>query len=519
MAARLLARAPSRFGTIWLVTFAAVVILGTLWNLAQPLFSGADELEHVKRAESVMRGQWLPPLKSAPSQVIAAEVEVAVPPDTGGCFIGRPEVDASCDTAPEEWPEGKATTYVGRQPVLAYLLNGAGLGIDPGRVGFYVSRLLTTATGALFLATSVALAATRGRPFLLLSVLLAATPSVVAGLGVLSTSPLEIGSASLAWVMVALLADGEPPTTPVVALLVGSLGVLAVSRPISFVWAGLAGLALLVLLGRRGVRELLARRNVRIGLAALGAAVVVALAWFVIASPRPDPACLERCGGPFWESVRARRSMLEASIGARLSTVLTETRGYWIQAIGAVGFNEYLSPWWVVLAWTALIGGTLALAGVVADRRRLLVVGGLLAVLFGFEVVVQTYYLPRTGVFWQGRYDLPVLAGVIILAASALDARRAALPGLQRLVTFGIPALAVLHLAAFAGSLRRYVVGVKGTLNPFHLGTGWHPPLFAPLVLLALMAVALTAAFAWFAILAASASRAQPGAGSAAAGA
>src|SRR5215210_638967 len=113
--ARRLARVPTRFRTVWLVTFGLVLVIGTLWSLAQPLFSGADELEHVKRAEAVMRGQWLPPLKSAPSQVMAAEVEVAVPPDTAGCYVGRPEVPASCDPAPyDDWPDGRSSSYVGR---------------------------------------------------------------------------------------------------------------------------------------------------------------------------------------------------------------------------------------------------------------------------------------------------------------------------------------------------------------------------------------------------------------------
>jgi hypothetical protein len=503
VAARTLARVPTRFRTVWLVTFGLVVAIGTLWNLAQPLFSGADELEHVKRAEGVIRGQWVPPLKSAPSQLMAAEVKVAVPPDTAGCYIGRSEVPASCDPAPyEDWPEGRAPTYVGRAPVPGYLLNGAGVAVEPGRRGLYASRLLTTATGALFLATSVALAATRRRPFLLLGVLLAATPSVVAGLGVLSTSPLEIGSASLAWVMVALLADGERPTAPVVALLVGALSVLALSRPISFIWAGLACVALLVLKRPEGVRDVFRRRGGRIALAVLGSAFAGSLAWFVFASAGPDPACIPKCQGAFWEFMRARRSMFEASIGARLSTVLAEITGYWRQAMGAVGFNEYVSPWWVQLGWTVLLAGALAVAGLVADRRRLLVVGGLLAVLFGFPIVVQTYYLPRTGVFWQGRYDLPVLAGIAILAASVLDARGAAIPGVRRLLAVGIPTVAVLHLLAFLGSLRRYAVGVNGSMNPLHWGSGWRPPLPA-LVLAVLMTVVLAVACAWFAALAA----------------
>ena len=502
VAARRLARVPTRFRTIWLVTFGLILAVGTIWNLAQPLFSGADELEHVKRAEAVIRGQWVPPLRSAPSQVMAAEIRVAIPPDTAGCYIGRPDTPASCAPVSDDWPEGRVRSYVGRQPVLGYLLNGAGVAVEPGRLGFYVSRFLTTATGALFLATSVALAATRRRPFLLFGVLLAATPSVVAGLGVLNTSPLEIGSAGLVWVLVALLADGERPTVPVLALLVGALSALALSRPVSFVWAGLACVALLVLKRPGGVRDLVRARGGRVALVGVGAAFALALAWFVFASARPDPACLESCQGPFWESLRQHRSLFEASIGARLSTVLTETRGYWLQAIGAVGFNEYVSPWWVVLGWTALIGGTLVLAGVFADRRRLLVVGGLLAVLFGFQVAVQTYYLPRTGVFWQGRYDLPVLAGVVILAASVLDGRGAAVPGLRRLLTAGIPAVALLQLLAFLGSLRRYTVGVNGSLNPFQWGSGWRPPVPA-LLLVGLMTVAMAVGWAWFAALAA----------------
>ena len=491
-----------RFWAAWLGSFAVFCVLGTLWSFAQPLLSGADEVQHVLKAQAVFTGQWTPPFQSYPAQFMGSAVTAHRPPDEGECYITKAYVPASClkQPQPKVWPKQRTVTYIGRHPVLPYLFIGGGLALDPGPTGLYLSRFLTAATAAAFIATAIALAVSRRRPFLLLGIVIAATPAAIAGLGVLSSSPFETASATLAFVTIVLLASGERPTGRMLALAAGSLAALSLSRPVSFVWTGLAGLALVVLLTPKGSLALLRQRAVQLGAAGVVVAVGIAFAWYARLRAAPDPNCFANCTGPMWDFLRADHVRLVHSISARLSPVLAEPISYWRQAMSAVGYNEYVGPWYTQLGWTILIGGVTLFGAVLARLRTLLVLAILVFVLFALPVVVQTMYYPDTGVFWQGRYDLPLLAGILVLAASVLDDVRARLPELRRLAYIAVPLAGVLQFLAFWGTLRRYAVGTNGALAPWQWGAGWHAPI-PPAPLFVLMLVATAASYAWFMLL------------------
>jgi hypothetical protein len=54
-------------------------------------------------------------------------------------------------------------------------------------------------------------------------------------------------------------------------------------------------------------------------------------------------------------------------------------------------------------------------------------------------------------------------------------------------------------MVEFAGALRRFTVGINGSLSPFDWGSGWHPPVPSPWPLV-LMAVALLGTYGWLAV-------------------
>ncbi|MDP8932342.1 MAG: DUF2142 domain-containing protein, partial [Actinomycetota bacterium] len=442
---------------------------------------------------------WVPPLKSLQAQFLASPVTVrGQPAGDPGCFIARPTVPASCDrlSRTARWEVRETATYLGRHPVLPYLLNGGGVAFQPSSGGLYLSRLLTTMVAAALLASSVALAVTRRRAFLLLGLIIVATPSMLAGFGVLSSSPLEITTSILAFVIIALFAEDEPMTPRLVVVLAASLAALALSRPISFLWAGLAGLTMLVLLPWRNLAALFRRRSVKAAAVLLGLALVVSLAWYFFLSADPDPSY-----DPFLSRARLPGEQGAGTLGtqleyyrqhplARLAQLVLLIPVFWQQSLGAIGFNEYAGPWALHLGWSAVTAIVVGMGALFSSRRRVLLLVLFFIVVLVLPVVVQFAYFLQTGPFWQGRYNLPIQAAIVILAVAILDRVRTRVPELRRILLPAVGFCGVLHLLAFYGGLRRYVVGTGGPLSPPEWGAGWQPPL-PPVSLLVLMAVVL----------------------------
>lgn len=485
-AARRPRREVPRPAALWWVTFGLFVAVGVIWNLAQPLLSGADEPAHFVEAEAVWTGQLLPRVVPVPSLAMdTGVVHVrALGHDDVDCYDHHPNRPASCTggvftvSRRPEW----TTTYVAREPPLPAVLNGLPVRIAPGPLGLRLGRLLDSVLSAAFLATALALAAGRRRPFLALGVVVAFTPEALAETGVLGSSQLEIGAAVLVWTLVALLLEGERPTRGLLALLTGASAALALARPISFVWVALAGLALLAGSRRRCLAELLRARATLAGLAVVAAAMAVAVGWYFWATAPANPAFV-------------RHIRLPANWVGDLAVALRGARDDWLQAIGQTG-GDYSGPWWMTLLWTALLGATVGTGLLWASKRRVVVVVLLVVALLGLPTAVKAVEVPHLWLFWHGRYDIPTLAGVTILAASALDRVAGRVAELGRLATAGVALAGLGQVAEFAGTLRRFCVGEDGPLNPLRWGHGWQPPLPA-LVLLPLGAVVIGAAYWW----------------------
>jgi hypothetical protein len=280
-----------------------------------------------------------------------------------------------------------------------------------------------------------------------------------------------------------------------------TLSVLALSRPVSFVWVGVAGAVGLLLLRRHELRDLARRRDVQIGLGSVSVAMLVAVGWYFLVGAKPDLACIDRCQFEPFLTLRLQKAYLQQHRTVRLMHVVADVPWYWRQSLGAVGFNEYVGPWVVELGWTILTAVVVGVGLLFSKVTRVLSVVLLAAVVILLPIVVQFIYFLKTGPFWQGRYNLVLQAGLVILAAAALDGAARRVPELRRLLVPVIVACGVLQFAEFYGSLRRFAVGVNGPLDALHWGHGWVPPVSAVLLLI-LTVVALSATYGWFVMLA-----------------
>ena len=109
-------------------------------------------------------------------------------------------------------------------------------------------------------------------------------------------------------------------------------------------------------------------------------------------------------------------------------------------------------------------------------------------------VVISYVQAHRLGVIWQARYIMPMPSVGLPLTCVALIEDTASFRLSVRLGTLVCGILGIGQFAAFAENLRRYTVGVSGSLNFFH--STWQPPLGAfPLTVLAFLLLVLLTAF------------------------
>ncbi|HEU4674608.1 MAG TPA: DUF2142 domain-containing protein [Motilibacteraceae bacterium] len=517
----------------WL-PLVAVGLLCSAYALASPVGASVDEAAHLVYAWGTATGQ-VTPGHERPSVGVGgrSEVRVDVPQallrfPSQDCYRGRPEQPVTyCRPLP---PDVRApvevTTYMVRYPPVYYAAEGlvmrAGLAAGlPGHRVLILARLASVLSGLLALAWAAALLARRVAPGpLVLGLALGLTPTAMILLASINPNGFEVAAAVLlAAAVLALRVDlgrGERRWGPVVAVPLGTL-LLAGSRPLSWVWAGALLATLLVPVpasmpasvdvaggGRAGGRW--SRRWRRLPLRALGGPALLAtvlvlaasLAWFGWA-----------LGVRQGEQVRIGTEVPWDTLGPgwKLFTLLLV--GGWLvhDAVGQFGWETPLVDL-ALYAWLLVAGAALGLwaLGVRAARssRELLpaspapllplLVGGLSAL-----VVLAHEYLTAFG--WQGRYVLPVLAAVGVLAVPGLSA------GLRRVrvrwtaVPLLVAPLVVVHVVALVWWMWRNVYGVRdwGVVRvpptPLPVGTEtWTPPAGQRAVYLLVLLAVLAAA-------------------------
>jgi hypothetical protein len=138
--------------------------------------------------------------------------------------------------------------------------------------------------------------------------------------------------------------------------------------------------------------------------------------------------------------------------------------------------------------------GFLVLVGLARGTARF--VAGLL-VLIGLTIVVpvalESAQARSFGYIWQGRYTLPLAAGIPLLAAAMARDTLERMGG--RLVAILVGLLLTAHFLAFVWTLRRYAVGINGWFDD---DLAWQPPV-AAVALVAAFAAALVA-YGWWVV-------------------
>jgi hypothetical protein len=313
-------------------------------------------------------------------------------------------------------------------------------------------RLWQAALCAALLA-SACVSARRRRwgSWLPVGILVAVTPMVVYLSGVINPSGLETAAAIGMWVSGLVLIGEDTLDRRVLLRFVIAAMVVAGCRQLGPLMVVLIVIALVTVGGSATARRLLASRDVRIG-AILVAIVAVLMAGWIL----------------------TQHTFATANSGVQPPTISDaemwreEVGRIWSlyrQSIGWFGWLDTPAPSITFVAWIVATGA-LVLTGLSLARRRvsltILMVIGLIVLL---PILIEVPNFRVSSFAWQGRYNLPLLVGLPLLAAfglgqSAIRRPAGTTPGLL----LGAVLLWCGQFFAFAQALRRYTVGSDGGL-------------------------------------------------------
>jgi hypothetical protein len=441
--------------------FLAVGLSIGAWSVSTPLGAAPDEQGQVIEAAAAARGEFTPPsielvfLGSSKGHIGLVVLPAwAAKNSDDTCFIHRPNVPAGCAPAIST---GTRPTIQGTQfsnyPPLYYVIEGIPtlLSVGSGALSAmqYLGALLDAALIALGLFLLVRY---HPRRLTLLGALVALSPMVLFISAIVNSSGLEIAAAFAAWCGGLCIVQASEVSRGLVAWTSLAFVLLILSRPISPVNAAVIVVVLAALVGWRRSRELL--RSPRIRPLFISAVLATLLAAFY----------LLMVGLPNLLRVSSQAPL---SISGAVWLTLRQTGPRLRQSVGDFGWLDTPAPLWVVVIWAVVLVGLIAYAMVVSRRARF-ALPLLAAAIVLMPVVFESPQMNTVGTYWQGRYWLPLLVGLPLVASSvlprtifgaalsAVHARYWRVAGFAALVALLVAA----ELGAFLTALQRYETGL-----------------------------------------------------------
>lgn len=457
---------------IWV--FVAVGLSIGAWAVSTPLGGGPDEGGQVSQAVAVVRGELdgrQVPVKVGPI-TIGHVGTVDIPKwvaDSGGlavCFAWHPSVPASCArSVGHDTTTVRATTPFANFPPLYYLIVGVPSLLATGTGALHGMRIAAALLDSSLIALGLFLLARyHTRRLSLVGAMVALSPMVLYIGAVINSSGMETAAAFAAWCGGLCVVERTVIPRALALLTSVSFGVLILSRPTSPVNAAVILVVIATLAGWTRSRALLFEKSLRsLWITVIGAMVVAALALAVgglpplLGFPQKPPLSIL---GSVWLTLRLT--------GDRLG-----------QCIGSFGWLDTPAPRLVDIIWIVMLAGLCAY-GLAVSRRCRRALPLLVLAMLGVAVIFESPRINAVGLYWQGRYWLPLAVGLPMLASSVeprMVHRRSgpAVPSSLKLVgVVGVLLLlGVAQIGTFLASLHRYETGLGAKESP---PLQWTPP-------------------------------------------
>ncbi len=264
---------------------------------------------------------------------------------------------------------------------------------------------------------------------------------------------LETAAAVATWacglVLVSELRAGKPPDRGLVVQLGVAASALVLARQISMFWVAFIALILAGILGKDALRRLWRSSLARVWVAIVAACAAAQLAWIVFA----DGLDLSVPIG--FKPTLSNDELVRETIG--------RVGGFYLEMLGNLGWIDTTLPALTYLLLTVALGALVLLAIAIGPRRYVLAIFAAVVVTVVTPIVLEAWQYNTYGLYWQGRYTLPVAVGVPLLAVFALQSETG-----RSILLRGwfMPALGtmlvVAHVLAFYQAVRRWSVGANG---------------------------------------------------------
>lgn len=467
------------------LAFFAYFLLATAWSFATPLYGAPDEAAHLTRAASVVRGQiYVEPVEAAMGGGGFVRIPESLSLYADGslpCFGGRPQWSAECfRTLPSSDGIVEVPSLAARYNPVYYALVGLPLLLEPHEAGVYATRILSGVLCCGLLALATAIAFRYGRGWLPLAVAAASTPMLLFLTGTINPNSLEISATLVVWVALGLVLTrdlGPAAERRLLDATTVSSVLMLLTRGLSPLWLLITAGLLLVAASPDRLRVLIRARAVWVRAAIVTAAALAGAAWTVLS---------QSTGG----STTFNATLTEREAFLRVTLLMP-----WrlVQMLGYFGHLDTPPPFVMVMVWTLLVGA-LPVAALMAGRvRTALALAAALLVVLVVPIMLEVPTAPRLGIYWQGRYILPVAVGIPVLAALALE-HRWPLVLRPRMLVVWYAAASVAHGAAVYQSMRRWQLGSNGGYNLF--AGDWQPPVGTVAVILLTLAAGALATLA-----------------------
>jgi hypothetical protein len=473
----------------------ALALLMGGWMMATQPFAAPDEASHYLRALSIANGHLVGrkvAYRPVPAGLTATELAwadkgsraVFVPPR-----LSPPNVTCT-DGKPDVRPPGCVeATEVGNYLPLPYLLPAVALKVvHDSTTGLWLSRLASTLPCLGFILLAIVIL-WDGTAASLLGLLGAVSPMVLFVCSIVNPNGLELAACLAFAACIMRVARAPAQTSPGVWLALavsGAAGILSWQLGPFFVLADLAlGVALLGVRGLRELRLSLSRsRSSRFAVVALIGAALVYVIYGIASGLSHSRFGISPIRHSLHLGVLQLAPVLRDSVGTFGSlTVHLPSVAYWI--------------WWLFVV--TLITGAMWLG----TRRDRWVLGVVVALGLAFPVLFYAWVYRFIGFGLQGRYVLPTLVLIPLLAGEIIHRRLASRDSfrVRRVIPFAAAVLAGLFQAYAWWFNARNSAGAPNTIR-FYAHATWSPPLgWGPWIASASLGVGALLAFATIGIL------------------
>lgn len=446
---------------LWL--FLGSLLLQAAWIAAVPPFRGIDEFEHAFRAASVAEGHWMPgPVVTKDGRGnLVTTPRALVDAATAECESYKYTKRKNCNPI-RDLGDGNVTvaSAAGTYNPVFYWIIGVCSSPFNGALSLYVMRVCAAVLCSGFLAGAGWLTALWARTrWPLVGLVSAMTPITIYTTAMPAPNGIEMMAGLTLWA--AMLGLVRPVVSRAVErrLILGAVPavvVLAGVRLLGPLWLGMIALAVACLMGWVRVRALWHEQKPAVAvLISCAAASTIAGSWWSIISGTITPVDA-RLSHHFTHPIRNSIIQIPLWIIQNIAAFPTrnEPAPMPVYAVGALLFAAVL----VLGCWKS------------TNRIRLtLIAVALSSLLVPLAMTIATFH--SVGAEWQGRYELPFSLGIPLIAALALETRRATHRLFGPLLACGWAALVVAHSLSVG-----HVLVMEREGSPLAGTSEWHIP-------------------------------------------